>query len=125
MKTERICCVCVTVGDRVLVLERSPTDPSFPLWWNLPGGHAEDGETPRQAAARELGEEAGIWVDPRCLKFRNLFLIGHKAIYCYTLDLIAFPTVSLNFEHSRFLWCNDQMRTHLRLLPLVEDMVKS
>lgn len=32
-----------------------------------PGGHVEDGETPGEAAAREVKEEAGISVDPSAL----------------------------------------------------------
>jgi 8-oxo-dGTP diphosphatase len=31
------------------------------------GGHVEPGETPREAAAREAREEAGVWVDPAAL----------------------------------------------------------
>lgn len=51
-------------GDRVLmVLERSRG------CWEIPGGGIEPGETPRQAAARELYEEAGQRVGPADLRF--------------------------------------------------------
>ncbi len=35
--------------------------------WGMPGGWIEPGETPREAAARELWEETGILVDPQDL----------------------------------------------------------
>ncbi|WP_062206774.1 NUDIX domain-containing protein [Streptomyces sp. NBRC 109706] len=54
-------------GDRLLlVLERGRN------CWELPGGGIEPGETPREAAVRELWEEAGQRLPPERLRF-----VGH------------------------------------------------
>ncbi|MEV5831565.1 NUDIX hydrolase [Spirillospora sp. NPDC052242] len=41
--------------DQVLLV-----DPSYKDYRDIPGGYIEQGETPRQAAAREVAEELGI-----------------------------------------------------------------
>jgi 8-oxo-dGTP pyrophosphatase MutT (NUDIX family) len=52
---------------RVLLLHGwDPAKPDDPFWFTI-GGAAEPGETLRQAAARELREEAGITVDEALL----------------------------------------------------------
>jgi 8-oxo-dGTP pyrophosphatase MutT (NUDIX family) len=43
-----------------------PLRPRSPFWFTI-GGAVEPGETLREAAARELREEAGIAVDPELL----------------------------------------------------------
>ncbi|RZT85899.1 mutator protein MutT [Pseudonocardia sediminis] len=55
-----VAAVGVVVGDdgRVLVVQRRDNGR-----WEPPGGHLETGETPAQAACREVEEETGVRVE--------------------------------------------------------------
>jgi 8-oxo-dGTP pyrophosphatase MutT (NUDIX family) len=52
-------------SDRLLLLRGH--DPAMPerSWWFTPGGGLHEGETTREAAAREAAEETGFVLEPR------------------------------------------------------------
>lgn len=56
MPKDRAVCVCIDNG-RVLVIRRVKNDRRYTV---LPGGGVEEGETPAEAAVRELEEETGL-----------------------------------------------------------------
>lgn len=60
MKAPRSAGFLLTAEDtgRVLLMLRS-LDSSSPATWDTPGGQIDEGETPREAALRELDEETG------------------------------------------------------------------
>lgn len=91
-------------GDRVLmVLERSRG------CWELPGGGIDPGETPREAAVRELREEAGQHVRPEDLRFAGFArtsLPDHSVMYgaVYTGRVDVPEPFTPNEEISRIHW---------------------
>jgi len=74
-----------------LLLVRRAVDPHAGQW-TAPGGHVETGESPAEAAARELGEEAGLTVDPAALDPVSTHALGPRE---------GKYTVSVLFETTR------------------------
>ncbi|AEV88837.1 RNA pyrophosphohydrolase [Actinoplanes sp. SE50] len=61
---KQIACTLLVAADGSLLLQlRDDKAPYFPNVWGLPGGAVEPGETPAEAAARELREEASLQAD--------------------------------------------------------------
>jgi 8-oxo-dGTP pyrophosphatase MutT (NUDIX family) len=58
--------VLITTPDGI-PLVRDLTKPA-PVYWKLPGGRSEGGETPEQCAVREVWEEIGVLLSVKDLK---------------------------------------------------------
>ncbi|MGH3655743.1 MAG: NUDIX hydrolase [Micromonosporaceae bacterium] len=64
---ERHCVRLVVLDslDRMLLFHAQDIgNPDLGMWWELPGGGIDPGETYRETAVRELAEETGIVVSP-------------------------------------------------------------
>jgi len=56
---KRVVAALIVKGGKILVCQRT-RHQTMPLKWEFPGGKIEEGEQPRDALHRELGEELGI-----------------------------------------------------------------
>jgi lipoyl(octanoyl) transferase len=92
---------------QVLVLRRTPERGGF---WQTITGRVEPGETPEQAAARELLEETGLSAPVRALDYRHAFALG-EILPPMLAEETAFAawlpegqTVRLSAEHDAHEW---------------------
>ena len=73
-------CALIDADGRVLLAKRPPGRPLAGLW-EFPGGKVEPGETPEAALIRELDEELGIKVAPKCLAPFTFASHGYEAFH--------------------------------------------
>ena len=115
---------------KALLLRRSESDPSSPGTWELPGGKLEYGETPKQAALRELKEESGISGTLGPILYADSIMglrTNRQFIVVVYLAFAQDSTVTLSFEHSDYLWATKtqmrQMLTKNQLAALDENKI--
>lgn len=116
MKTSGAVVVILNKENELLVLKR----PDFVKWapnqWGLPGGKIDPGETPIQAAVREVKEETTLKV--MGLQLGDLTLTEPVTVY-YTRQYTG--AVELDFEHTDFKWA---ARPELVTLDLAPGILK-
>jgi dihydroneopterin triphosphate diphosphatase len=104
-------------GPEFLVLLRTGDDG----YWHLVAGGIEAGETPPEAAQRELAEEAGL--APEALQPIPLEL-GYRSSDGIWITLHAFAAAAplgwepvLNEEHDEYRWCDEDAALALLEFP--------
>lgn len=89
----------------ILLCLRSPTEKNYGGHWSLPGGKAEEGESPEEAALREVGEELGDDVDggPMKLVDRRMTPTG-MAFSTFARPVQSKFQPRINEEHVGYGW---------------------
>jgi len=112
--------VFLTCGDDVLLL-RGASDKK--LWagkYNGLGGHIEPGETPHQAAIREVEEESGLGVEALTLRaVVHVTLAPAPGVLFFVFTGAASPGELRASPEGAPVWV---ARSELGALPLVEDL---
>jgi 8-oxo-dGTP diphosphatase len=101
---------------RVLLCHRSAGRAWYPDTWDLPGGHVEGGETPRQALGRELDEELGISVAvPSGPEFARLAEADFDCRIWIVTEWVGTPSNVAPDEHDEVAWWSLPALPRLRL----------
>lgn len=79
------------------------------VWWDLPGGHVQDGESIEEGLYREVQEEAGLTVTSSKQLFVESLELGDPPINRPVVFFIAsaYGEVQLSEEHSMFVWAEE------------------
>lgn len=107
------CKALLTYNGRALLVRRSEGDPTYPGMWELPGGKMDFGETPQQAALREIMEETGIEAKLGAILYADSSVVSDTRQILILLYSATAPgdEVTLSFEHADYLWAT---RTQMR-----------
>ncbi len=113
-------CFCEWEG-KILMLKRSPHSVQGGLWTAAPGGKLDSGESPLDAAIREVREETGIVLDPKKIESKGSYLCSFGDIeyllhiFFTRLDALPILTIAPN-EHTDSLWATLEEALKLPLM---------
>jgi 8-oxo-dGTP diphosphatase len=112
--------VFLTRDDEVLLLRGAPDKKLWAGKYNGLGGHIEPGETPHQAAVREVSEEAGLTVEALTLRaVVHVMLASAPGVLFFVFTGVA-PSGELRPSIEGVpVWVT---RSEISRLPLVEDL---
>jgi 8-oxo-dGTP pyrophosphatase MutT (NUDIX family) len=97
--------ILVEPEGRALFLRRGLTAPTYPGYWNFPGGYLKRSEKGVDGALRELGEETGIQLRRADLVPAFSYRAPEALIHVFSARLAVRPWVSFpDGEHDAYAW---------------------
>ena len=122
MKTIKVVAAIIIHNNRIFATQRGYGD--FKDGWEFPGGKIEPGETPQEAAEREIQEELDTQI-----KVGELFDVVeydypdfHLTMYCYLCRVLS-GNLTLK-EHEAARWLNKETLDQVNWLPADLDLIR-
>ena len=127
--TAKIIVKCIIYNqelDRFLLVQRSSDDDTGAETWENAGGNIEDGESPEDAAAREVREETGITdIDISRVAYVSLLDGEPPALLIVYLCLTNTADVRISFEHKAYVWADEQQCRSLLPGAIISDFERN
>jgi 8-oxo-dGTP pyrophosphatase MutT (NUDIX family) len=118
--------VFLRYSGRVLVLKRSMDVGTYRGRWAGVSGYIEKGETPQEAAEREIREETGISKASLVREGRHLSINdGDRrwVIHPFLFDVSA-DKLTLDWEHEKYRWVEPEEVKGLNTVPGLYEALK-
>ena len=127
--TAKIIVKCIIYNpklNRFLMIKRCENDDIGAGSWENAGGNIESGETPEDAVMREIQEETGI-TDIRIGNIAYVAVLERELPDLLIVYLCETSTeaVKLSFEHSSFVWADEQQCRSLLPAEIISDLEKN
>ena len=120
---ENYAAAAILVNDegKVLIILRSNRVSNFRGFWCFPGGSVDDGESAKEAAARECFEEVSLQVAPM-----DLIHIGDKDsrkinVSYFVTDKFS-GSVCLNDESDDYKWADPEELDEFAMIPFPKNI---
>ena len=101
---ERACAAIIQKGRTVLVTQRK-ANQTFPLKWELPGGHVERNESKEACLRREIREELGVQITALRPYSERIHRTGRTSlvIYYYLCRIVRGRPKRLDVRNFRWI----------------------
>jgi mutator protein MutT len=100
---------------KVLLLKRGEDAPWMPGKWDFPGGGIEEGEDPKEAAAREAKEEIGL--ETRTLHELTVVEVEDEPVHFFYSHWFKPGDLELGSEHDDYKWVSIKEATRMDVVP--------
>jgi 8-oxo-dGTP pyrophosphatase MutT (NUDIX family) len=117
-RTNEVLIVVRRAGE-YLAVHRSPENGAY---WHCIAGGVEDGETPDEAASRELREETGLEVQP--VSIGRSFVYTGIHVDCFVADAPEDWEPELDWEHDGYRWLSAAAAADLMEWPEPSDVLR-
>lgn len=104
MKTTNVAAGVLINEHNEFLLATRPEGKAYAGWWEFPGGKIEAGETPREAAVREIAEELGVVVEQAYPWLTETFVYPHTTVRLQFFQVTRWSGTLHPHEGQTFSW---------------------